>query len=478
MADGSIDAMSSGSDGYDMTSLQTGGLQSSEHIHFNTFHFNSTMRRFRSPIARAAWIDFLIANERDDQAAQLGYTDPFLDPHGKHRPSDAQIERAWLELEAIITVQYHTRAYLENVYYNQHLARQRAAEMERLRMLKLMELFARSEERAARRLQRAARRMLERRRADERKRRAEDRWRRMCDAVQPDPGDVFKGMAAMFARAQKARAYQDERKRLLAQRADILTQLNGTLYELKGSLSSLFRRFEARHVSVEDDENGVAYFCCKPSARTMSGVSSAGSRSSPWQRPEQKVNVSSIKKVLAHSYVRYEFVVDTSERKAPWLFRCVSKRDMDRWQRGFHALQKIEEQIRTLDDAQKYGRKPMLANGANGTTRSSSGSSLGGLLRGSSRASVGSYSSTPLPTPQVRGNVASWFSPASTSTPQSEGGLQVAPVTPPTSLADALMERTNQYNLLMETTAARAQAREGVEEEERAASPAGWFELA
>ena len=79
----------------------------------------------------------------------------------------------------------------------------------------------------------------------------------------------------------------------------------------------------------------------------MSGVSSAGSRSSPWQRPEQKVNVSSIKKVVAHSYVRYEFVVDTSERKAPWLFRCVSKRDMDRRQRGFHALQKIEEQIRT-----------------------------------------------------------------------------------------------------------------------------------
>ena len=146
------------------------------------------------------------------------------------------------------------------MYYNQHLARQRAAEMERLRMLKLMELFARSEERAAQRLQRAARRMLERRRADERKRRAEDRWRRMCDAVQPDPGDVFKGMAAMFARAQKARAYQDERKRLLAQRADILTQLNGTLYELKGSLSSLFRRFEARHVSVEDDENGVEAF--------------------------------------------------------------------------------------------------------------------------------------------------------------------------------------------------------------------------
>ena len=55
----------------------------------------------------------------------------------------------------------------------------------------------------------------------------------------------------------------------------------------------------------------------------------------------------------------------------------------------------------------------------------------------------------------------------------------MAPVTPPTSLGDALMERTNQYNLLMETTAARAQAREGEEEEEeRAASPAGWFELA
>ena len=113
----------------DRSPLQRAVTQALFHkdIHFG---WNSTLRRFRSPIARAAWIDFLIANERDGQAAKLGYVDPFLDPHGRRRPSDGSIERAWLELEATITIQYFTRSFLENVYHNRREARKRAEEEE------------------------------------------------------------------------------------------------------------------------------------------------------------------------------------------------------------------------------------------------------------------------------------------------------------------------------------------------------------
>ena len=270
------------------------------------------MRAFRSPIARAAWLNFLVANERLDAAAALGWTE---EGRGPSLVSAKQIEQAWRELEAAMAIQSYARARLAARLYS-----------ERMRKLRLFRLYARAESRAALQLQWAAKRLLARREAQR-------KWRTALNTMAPDPNEI----AARLARAAALVQYRLR----IARRSTLVSELRGTLYELSRRPRGVpfFRRFMERYVYATDGPEGAA-ICWQPSSSAR-----RSSRAAPTDAPEQRVPIASIVELAVHSEVRYEFILRSSVRARAWLLRATAQHEMEQWLRHLHELVALEHEI-------------------------------------------------------------------------------------------------------------------------------------
>ena len=257
-------------------------------------------RKFENTYARAAWLGTLIENEQVDAAARLGWTDPSDPLKRPNLRSAEEIETAWMELEAAVSIQSYARSRLAARLYK-----------DRLRKLQLFRLYARTEERAAKRLQHAFRKLMAHREALR-------NWRDALNSAAPDP-------SAMSARLARAAALVQASQRA-AHRAALLAALQGKLHvrTRKGLLGGLLGRFEERYVFATDDGPEGAAISWRLHSAT---------------RAEQTVPIANIR---VHSELRYEFALEAQEGKLgrgkSWLFRAPAQHTMEQWVRNLHAL--------------------------------------------------------------------------------------------------------------------------------------------
>ena len=257
-------------------------------------------RKFENPYARAAWLGDLIENEQVDAAARLGWVDP-SDPFKRPNTRSAkEIEAAWGELEAAVSIQRYARSRLAARLYN-----------DRLRKLQLFRLYARTEQRAAMRMQHAFRRLVARKEALR-------NWRDALDAATPDVG-------ALSARLARAAALLQASQRA-AHRAALLEALRGKLHvrTRRGLLGGWLGRFEERHIFATDDCPEGAAICWRPFSAS---------------KTERTVPIANIR---VHSELRYEFALEAQDGKLGrgkvFLFRAPAQHTMEQWVRNLHAL--------------------------------------------------------------------------------------------------------------------------------------------